>query len=215
MENLSSGFGLFGVNSFQRSISSNDFTTGVGKTLITSFSWSPPNSSANTTNNTSNGSPGKRSNYISGNEQTKALLARQAICDEAIKEFIETSRQENFEYGYTPPSERFIHEFAKEHPMILADLIQGILLAESKSSTVMVALMNAIGSMRYEDIRPYGQTTALAAITNQSVEVKEAAIRAYETWGHPEGAHVLSTVDCPWPWLDDYRKQVIEDLGAA
>lgn len=134
---------------------------------------------------------------------------------EAQEKFLEIARGEYFEYGYTPPSERYLHELAKETPGLLGDVVQGIFLSSASDSTVMVALLNAIGSLPYDHVRPFGQVTAIAAITSPSVEVKEAAIRVYETWGHPEGARVLQKVDCPWPWLDDYRKQVIEDLSVA
>ena len=140
---------------------------------------------------------------------------RRKIYEEAHDKFIDVAMSEYFEYGYTPPSERYIAKFAQEYPGILGELIQGISLSQALNPKVMVALLNAIGSLKYEDVRPYGQVLAIAAVSNLAVEVKEAAIRVYETWGHPEGAKVLASVECPWPWLDDYRRQVIADLGVG
>jgi len=146
---------------------------------------------------------------------TGAGAKRREIYEDAHDKFIDVAVHEHFEYGYTPPSERFVAEFAEKYPGILGELIQGVSLSQAGNPKVMVALLNAVGALRYEDVRPYGQVLALAAVSNVAVDVKEAAIRAYETWGHPEGARVLATVECPWPWLDEYRKQVIADLGAG
>lgn len=140
---------------------------------------------------------------------------RRKIYEQAHDKFIDIALSEYFEYGYTPPSERYVAEFAQEYPGILGELIQGISLSQAGSPKVMVALLNAVGSLKYEDVRPFGQVLAVAAVSNLAVEVKEAAIRVYEAWGHPEGAMILAKVDCPWPWLDEYRKQVIADLGAG
>ncbi|WP_283149747.1 hypothetical protein [Silvimonas soli] len=126
---------------------------------------------------------------------------------------MDLARSEYFEYGYTSPSERHLLQFATECPGFIGEVIQNTFLAVWEDSGVMLALLNAVASLGYETTQPYGQVVALAAMMNPAAEVKEAAIRVYETWGHREGAKILATVDCPWAWLDDYRKQVISDLG--
>ena len=138
---------------------------------------------------------------------------RRKICEAAHVKFLELARSEYFEYGYTQPSERQLLQFATEFPGLIGELVQDIYLAESADTDVMLALLNATASLTYEIVRPHGQVLAIAALSNPAAEVKEAAIRVYETWGHREGAKILATVECPWPWLDDYRKQVISDLG--
>ncbi|KAL0630367.1 hypothetical protein Q9L58_010786 [Maublancomyces gigas] len=138
---------------------------------------------------------------------------RRELCSVAQREFVEIARLENFEYGYTPPSERYVQEFSRKYPGLLGDFLQGVALDEAGDSQIMIAVLNALGSFPYDAVRPFGQILAVAAVTNPALEVKEAAIRVYETWEHPDGARVLATVECPWGWLDLYRKQVIADLS--
>lgn len=142
-----------------------------------------------------------------------AYANRQKICESAQEKFLELARSEYFEYGYTPPSERHILSFAKDYPGLIGEVVQNTYLAESEDTGVMLALLNAVASLSYETIYPYGQTLALAALSNKVAEVKEAAIRVYETWGHRDGARILANVECQPDWLEDYRKQVIFDLG--
>lgn len=137
------------------------------------------------------------------------------ICDSAIKKFIEISRSEYFEYGSTSPSERYLIDFSEAYPRLVGDVVQGIYLLESGDVQVTVALLNAVASLSYEFVKPYGQILALAALSNSALEVKEAAIRVFEAWGNSEAIKILKDIDCPWDWLDAYRKQVIADLGGG
>lgn len=138
---------------------------------------------------------------------------RREICAAAQAKFLELARSEYFEYGYTPPSEQHLLQFAAQHPGLIGEVIQNTYLAESADVRVILALLNALASLNYETVHPHGQVLAIAALSNLAAEVKEAAIRVYETWGHRDGAKILANVECPWGWLDDYRQQVISDLG--
>lgn len=151
-------------------------------------------------------------NGIGAYVEARAARGRE-ICEAAQTKFLDLARSEYFEYGYTPPSEHHLLQFAREYPGLVGEVIQNIYLAELADTCVMLALLNAVASLDYEAVRPYGQVLAVAALSNPVAEIKEAAIRVYETWGHTEGAKILASVECPWAWLDDYRKQVISDLG--
>lgn len=145
--------------------------------------------------------------------RSKASAERHKIISMAHAKFVSLANSESFEYGYTQPSEQYLTEFSISYPALLGELAQGIALKEGSGETVMIALLNAISGFNYDVVRPWGQILAVSALTNLSVLVKEAAIRVYETWGHAEGARILTAVDCPWPWLDKYRRQVIIDIG--
>ena len=142
-------------------------------------------------------------------------VQKQKICEAAQAKFLEYARSEYFEYGYTQPSERFLIEFSEEYPGLLPKLIQSIYLSESKDIGVTLALLNALGSIKYEFLHPHGQILAIAALSNPAPEVKEAAIRVFEAWGNQDGAKILANVECHLEWLDKYRKQVITDLGGS
>ena len=46
------------------------------------------------------------------------------------------------------------------------------------------------------------------------VEVRDAAMQAAEYWADPGFLHVLSAHSEPVGWLDEYRRGVMDDLGA-
>lgn len=148
-----------------------------------------------------------------GTFDTRPNIQAHKVRETAKSKFIELARTEYFEYGFTPPSERYLLDFAEKYPGLVGEVSQEIYLSESKDTSVIRALFNALASLSYESVRPHGQVLAIAALTNPAAEIKEAAIRTYETWGHPNGANDLANVECPWPWLDEYRRQVIAYLG--
>lgn len=151
-----------------------------------------------------------------GTPYIKGTAAQRQKNIEAVQtKFLELAHSEYLEYGYTSPSERHLLQFATEYPGLIGELVQNIFLAESSDTVVMLALLNAVASLDYDTVRPHGQVLAIAALSNPAPEVKEAAIRVYETWGHAEGAKILANIECPWDWLDEYRKQVVVDLGGV
>lgn len=46
-----------------------------------------------------------------------------------------------------------------------------------------------------------------------SIELRDAAIQAAESWGDPGLLQILADHSEPVSWLDDYRRGVIDDLG--
>jgi phosphatidylethanolamine/phosphatidyl-N-methylethanolamine N-methyltransferase len=52
-----------------------------------------------------------------------------------------------------------------------------------------------------------------AALRSTSVELRDAAIQAVESWGDPELVALLSAHADVAPWLDDYATQVVKDLA--
>ena len=54
---------------------------------------------------------------------------------------------------------------------------------------------------------------SLAAFPNKNQEVKEAAIRAFESWGNLESLKILKNISLEEEWLSEYLNEVISDLN--
>ena len=139
--------------------------------------------------------------------------AHHEIIETAKKEFTELARSEEFEYGMVSQSEKYLLKFMENKSIFIGHIINKIFLDEISDKKVIISLLNAISSIDYKLIHPFGQTIAIAALSNESTEIKEAGIRAYETWGHKESIEILRYICCGIDWLDEYRKNVIADLA--
>ena len=51
------------------------------------------------------------------------------------------------------------------------------------------------------------------ALAMDDIEIRDAAVNAAESWGGTEFADVLMSHTEPVPWLQDYIREVIDDLG--
>jgi hypothetical protein len=163
-----------------------------------------------TTSSEASGSDSGVGTFIRG-----AAKARLERIKEFERRFIELARAEHFEYGYAPSTELFTLEFFQKNSSSLCiEALVRMFWSHTSETSTAVAVLNALSALPYDKEFKGGQTLAVAATAIADHEIKEAAIRVFERWGHPEGAEFLSKIDCPWPWLDDYRNQVIQDLSS-
>ena len=66
---------------------------------------------------------------------------------------------------------------------------------------------------KYDDLKPMGQTIALASISNKSSRVKSAAFNLFAHWACPEALKLLLQVDVPQqPWIAMKYNSVKESL---
>ena len=52
------------------------------------------------------------------------------------------------------------------------------------------------------------------ALAIDDIEIRDAAVQAAESWGGPEMVDVLTSHTEPVPWLQDYIREVIDDLAS-
>lgn len=81
---------------------------------------------------------------------------------------------------------------------------------------IAAGLVRCLGRLPEALTQPWGSFLALSALYHADVEVREAAVRAFEIWGGRAAIDALTarvSVE-PTPWLADYTRQVIADLAA-
>ena len=49
-------------------------------------------------------------------------------------------------------------------------------------------------------------------LANKDVEIKDFAIRVFESWADPESLKILDNTVVTPEWLESYRKLVVKDL---
>ncbi len=122
---------------------------------------------------------------------------------------------EPIEDGYSHPAEQIVEEVCKKYKAMAGALLQGIYLKNVKRTAFIASLLRCIGRQRSEKVAPWGGVMAIAGLSHSEVEVRDAAIRALESWGGHESLWVLKvyaeieTVS----WLKEYIEQVVRDLS--
>lgn len=76
-----------------------------------------------------------------------------------------------------------------------------------------VKILTLLNDYKYEELKPMGQTIALASISNKSSRVKSAAFNLFAHWACPEALKLLLQVEVPQqPWIAMKYYSVKESL---
>ncbi len=55
----------------------------------------------------------------------------------------------------------------------------------------------------------------MSLLANKDVEIKDFAIRVFESWADPESLKILDNTVVTPEWLESYRKLVVKDLKTS
>ncbi len=126
--------------------------------------------------------------------------------------FLYLVREEDFEFGFTPESEKLIREHLEIHALATRNWLSEIFITYFKDEIVLVGLLRIMAHFQEKDIFPQGQIMAIAALSHSSDEIKELGIRAFESWCSAESLDILKNLDIKTTWLKEYADQVIIDI---
>ena len=142
-------------------------------------------------------------------------ISKRIFTEFVLKEtprLISIIEEQEFEYGFESPAERFIKEKLRVNSFVTKEWLNDLFLRMFDNTRVIIGLLQAISHLNYLEIYPTGQTMALAALSHKNAEVRECGIRAFENWCNNESLKVLKNVHYPEKWLQDYVNQVIKDI---
>lgn len=145
------------------------------------------------------------------NDSNQSFEVEAAFLEKCNDDFVRIASSEAFEYGFIPSSQLLMESFASQFPSV-GRIAQHIFFAGLESPQICVAVMNAISCMPYETSGFYGAVLAMAALSHHDDEVKEAGIRAFERWEHPDGIKALKSIHTNWDWVEKYRLSTIAFL---
>lgn len=126
--------------------------------------------------------------------------------------FITMLKEDNFEFGYSSKSEKFIEDRIKEQSTDTKSWLQQIFIENFGDVIVSTGILHIISHLDYDIVAPEGPIMAVAALSHKDVQVRECGIRAFENWGDKESLEVLKNLRCEEKWLQKYVDQIIKDL---
>ncbi len=122
---------------------------------------------------------------------------------------------EPIEDGYSHPAEQIIEDALKRYKSGAINWIQAVYHGHTGRPAIAANILRCIGRLDCNLIEPWGIEMATKGLSNPDVEIRDAAICAFEIWGGAESVATLKdhlkaeTV----PWLKDYIRWVIRDLS--
>jgi len=117
--------------------------------------------------------------------------------------------------GYSHPAEEVMENALKKDKTLTSAWIEGIYLENFKRPAMATGILRCVGRLKNSLVESSGRNMARRGLSHPDVEVREAAIRALETWGGQESVETLKAFidNEPVFWLKNYLTQVITDLS--
>jgi hypothetical protein len=128
-----------------------------------------------------------------------------------VRNLYRTLQQEPVIDGFNHPGQPILVKVFENYPNAAAQWIQDHIARPSRPSTAADVLKLLC---RFKPHTPvWRRDIVAAALESTSVEVRDAAIQAVESWAEPELLALLRVHSDTGPWLADYAAQIIRDIG--
>ena len=114
--------------------------------------------------------------------------------------------------GFYLNSENFLKSKLAENPSITKEWMNTVFLESFDRPEAIIKILYIISNIDYKKILPHGPTMAIAATTHEDFEVREYAVRVFESWEHPHMLKYLKHLNFNEPWLQEYLEEVIRNL---
>lgn len=134
---------------------------------------------------------------------------------EFSQELIHLLDMEPIEDGCSHPGEMLINRTLAKQGTASAQWIQAIYHENlNRRPSIAAGILRCLGRLSRNVTHPWGVSLAISGLSNSDIEIRDAAVRALETWGGPESLEALERHlgNESVAWLADYTRRVIADL---
>jgi len=132
--------------------------------------------------------------------------------DRLTSQFLAMVAETELEFGFRSPLDDFLRRRLDENAAVAKEWLSSLFLENFKDIRITTGILRTIAHFDYEDIAPNGLLIAMAALSHDSLQVRECGIRAFENWATAEALEVLRAIGCQERWMQDYVDRVIANI---
>ena len=147
-----------------------------------------------------------------------AAVARQPPGPEQIRDRLVSMLSAAFEAepvedGVAHPAEHILERALHTDDQSAALGIVAALRKDTARPGFSAATLRCMGRLARPGSSAWRSAVVREALALSEVELRDAAVQAAESWGDPDLVHVLRSHREAEPWLGEYVREVIDDLG--
>ena len=129
------------------------------------------------------------------------------------RKFFETIQNTIFKAGEDNLATEMMSQLLAEEPDETLIMLNDYFIEHYDEERFCVKILTLLNDYKYEELKPMGQTIALASLSNKSSRVKSAAFNLFAHWACPEALKLLLQVEVPQqPWIAMKYNSVKESL---
>lgn len=117
-----------------------------------------------------------------------------------------------FEAGIKSATDHYVEKWLAINPIMVQVETGKVFLENRGNDRRLIGILNLISHMDINIFHPINELIAIGALSHNSTEIKECAIRAFEYWEDVNLIRSLKHHSLTPQWLDDYRLEVISDF---
>ena len=130
------------------------------------------------------------------------------------RELLTSLEDEPIENGCLHLAEEIIRIAIETLGTVALSSIESMYCENEHRPSICAGILRCVGRQPHELVGECGTGLARRGLIHGDPEVREAAVRAFESWGGPEAISALNAHTEPVDWLADYVSQVITDLSS-
>ena len=124
----------------------------------------------------------------------------------------ENISSDEFSVGYEPKSSFVFKKLLNENKEATLNALQRLAMDFYHDEDISYGIVSLLSYLDYKEIYPVGQCIALSFGSYPNLAVKEALIRAFESWCNNDSLRFINKMRFEEEWLEDYRLTVISDI---
>ena len=132
---------------------------------------------------------------------------------ELRRDLLASLEDEPIEDGYSHPGEGIVRDAIDKVGSAAFSWLESVYSENVNRPSICAGILRCVGRQSYRVVDESGAKLARRGLAHADSEVREAAVRAFESWGGPDALSALEAHSDPVGWLADYIKQVIADLS--
>lgn len=116
--------------------------------------------------------------------------------------FLNKIQNTRFKDGEDNQATDFMAKLLSEEREETLIMLNDFFIGHYDDEKLCVKILTLLNDYKYDELKPFGQTIALASISNKSSRVKSAAFNLFAHWACPEALKLISQVEVPQqPWI--------------
>lgn len=129
--------------------------------------------------------------------------------------FLQLLSLDDFEYGYTSSAEQYLRAILRQSRPFARQWIGQVCISlfGNRDSLRLERVLRVLENLDYTELDSQGLLIAIMATRYHDPLVREAGIRAFESWPSLDSLRVLQAFSCDEPWLRSYVDRVIADIS--
>ncbi|QFR49858.1 hypothetical protein FJR48_09005 [Sulfurimonas lithotrophica] len=143
---------------------------------------------------------------------TNDELIKKKVVQEFKDEFTFLIKNDDIEIGSYTSADKLLEEYLNKYNYLTQTVLNEIFNSHYNNIDFICKFLLVLSRIKPEKISSTGCTMSMAALNHKSDEVKEYALRVFETFANEDALLYLQNSKDDVFWIQDFKEEIIKDI---